>query len=230
MATEAVEASNRTIARAAANAAEQHGDRVAVRFQRDGEWRQLTFAEVAEIVDEIALGLVGLGIERGDRVALLANTRPDWTFSSLAISRAGAVVVPIYPTNSPEECEWVAGNSDSRIVICEDAGQAAKIDKVRSGLPDLEHVILIDPDPATPTPTRPATAGTSRSTPSASRAAAATAPSSIGAARQSPRATLTRSSTRRARPERPRASCSATATARRSASCARRSGSSPRKT
>ena len=146
MTTEAVEASNRTIARAAANAAEQHGDRVAVRFQRDGEWRQLTFAEVAEIVDEIALGLVGLGIERGDRVALLANTRPDWTFSSLAISRAGAVVVPIYPTNSPEECEWVAGNSDSRIVICEDAGQAAKIDKVRSGLPDLEHVILIDPD------------------------------------------------------------------------------------
>ena len=148
MATEAVEASNRTIARAAANAAEQHGDRVAVRFQRDGEWRQLTFAEVAEIVDEIALGLVGLGIERGDRVALLANTRPDWTFSSLAISRAGAVVVPIYPTNSPEECEWVAGNSDARIVICEDAGQAAKIDKVRSGLPDLEHVVLIDPGPA----------------------------------------------------------------------------------
>ncbi len=146
MATEAVEASNRTIARAAANAAEQHGDRVAARFQRDGEWRELTFAEVAEIVDEIALGLVGLGIEVGDRVALLANTRPEWTFSSLAISRAGAVVVPIYPTNSPEECEWVAGNSDSRIVICEDPGQAAKIDKVRSGLPDLEHVVLIDPD------------------------------------------------------------------------------------
>ena len=101
MATEAVEASNRTIARAAANAAEQHGGRVAVRFQRDGEWRELTFAEVAEIVDEIALGLVGLGIEPGDRVALLANTRPEWTFSSLAISRAGAVVVPIYPDELP---------------------------------------------------------------------------------------------------------------------------------
>jgi long-chain acyl-CoA synthetase len=128
----------------------QQDDR-ASRGQRRGATRwprrgQLTFAEVAEIVDETALGLVGLGIEPGDRVALLANTRPEWTFSSLAISRAGAVVVPIYPTNSPEECEWVAGNSDSRIVICEDAGQAAKIDKVRSGLPDLEHIILIDPD------------------------------------------------------------------------------------
>ena len=145
MATEAVDAGNRTIARAAANAAARYPDRVSVRYQQDGEWRELTFAEVAEVVDEIALGLVGLGIEPGDRVALLANTRPEWTYSSLAISRAGAVVVPIYPTNSPEECEWVLGNSDSRIVICEDAGQAAKIEQVRSGLDKLEHALLIDP-------------------------------------------------------------------------------------
>ena len=145
MATEAVDAGNKTIARAAANAAERRGARLAVKYQSDGEWRELTFAEVSEIVDEIALGLVGLGVESGDRVALLANTRPEWTFSSLAISRAGAVVVPIYPTNSPEECEWVAGNSESRVVICEDAGQAAKIEQVRSGLDELEHVVVIDP-------------------------------------------------------------------------------------
>ncbi len=145
MATEAVDAVNRTIARAAANAAERRPDRLAVKYQSDGEWRELTFAEVSKIVDEIALGLVGLGIQPGDRVALLANTRPEWTFSSLAISRAGAVVVPVYPTNSPEECEWVAGNSESRIVICEDAGQAAKIDQVRGGLEQLEQVVVIDP-------------------------------------------------------------------------------------
>jgi long-chain acyl-CoA synthetase len=144
MATEAVDASNRTIARAAANAAARYPERVSVRYQQDGEWRELTFAEVAEVVDEIALGLVGLGMEPGDRVSLLANTRPEWTLSSLAISRAGAVVVPIYPTNSPEECEWVVGNSDSRIVICEDAGQAAKIETVRGGLDKLEHVLLIE--------------------------------------------------------------------------------------
>jgi long-chain acyl-CoA synthetase len=146
MATEAVAASNRTIARAAADAAERHRDRLSVRYQRDGEWHEKTFAEVSEIVEEIALGLVGLGIEPGDRVGLLANTRPEWTFSSLAISRAGAVVVPIYPTNSPEECEWVLGNSDSRVVICEDAGQAAKVEQVRERLDDLEHIVLIDAD------------------------------------------------------------------------------------
>ncbi len=146
MATEAIKATNRTIARAAANAAERYRDRVSVRYLADGEWRRLTFAEVAEIVDEIALGLVSLGIERGDRVGLLANTRAEWTFSSLGISRAGAIVVPIYPTNSPEECEWVLGNSDSRIVICEDAGQAAKIGQVRERLEHLAHVVLIEHD------------------------------------------------------------------------------------
>jgi long-chain acyl-CoA synthetase len=142
----ATQASNRTIARAAASAAERFGDRTAVRHRKDDEWHDATFAEVATIVDEIALGLVGLGMQPGDRVALLANTRPEWTYSSLAISRAGGIVVPIYPTNSPEECEWVAGNSDARIVICEDQSQEAKIEQVRGNLEHLEHVVLIDGD------------------------------------------------------------------------------------
>jgi long-chain acyl-CoA synthetase len=156
MATETVHASNRTIARAAASAAERFGDRTAVRHrQNDDEWQDTTFAEVATIVDELALGLIDLGLAPGDRVALLANTRPEWTYSSLAISRAGAIVVPIYPTNSPQECEWVAGNSDAKIVICEDAGQKAKIERVRSNLGHLEHVVLIESDDASPqtTPT-----------------------------------------------------------------------------
>jgi len=146
MATGAVQASNRTIARAAANAADRFADRLAVRYKRGEGWADHTFAEVSEIVDEIALGLLHLGLEPGDRVGLLANTRAEWTYSSLAISRAGGVVVPIYPTNSPDECEWVIGNSDSKIVIAEDAGQAAKIEEVRERLSDLEHVVLIDPD------------------------------------------------------------------------------------
>jgi long-chain acyl-CoA synthetase len=145
MATEAVEASNRTISRAAARAAERFGDETAVKYKHDGEWVERSWgADVGELVDELALGLVGLGVEPGDRVSLLANTRPEWTYASLAISRVGAVVVPIYPTNSPEECEWVAGNSQSRVVICEDAEQAAKIEQVRAGLEHLEHVVVID--------------------------------------------------------------------------------------
>ncbi len=144
MASGAVQASNRTIARAAANAADRFADRVAVRSKDGEEWRDRTFAEVSEIVDEIALGLISLGLEPGERVSLLCNTRPEWTYCSLAISRAGGVVVPVYPTNSPSECEWVVGNSDSRIAICEDQGQVAKIEQVGERLEHLEHVVVID--------------------------------------------------------------------------------------
>ena len=58
---------------------------------------------------EIALGLIELGVEPGDRVCILANTRPEWTYADFAATSAGAVVVPIYQTNSPEECPWVIG-------------------------------------------------------------------------------------------------------------------------
>ena len=76
---------------------------------------------------------------------MLCSTRPEWTYASFGITSAGGVVVPIYPTNSPEECEWVASNSESRFVICEDASQVAKIAKVRDRLPQLEAVVVIDP-------------------------------------------------------------------------------------
>jgi long-chain acyl-CoA synthetase len=135
---------SRTIADLARRAAEKHGDRVAVRFKRDGAWHDKTFAEVYAIVSEIGRGLVDLGLEPGERVGLLANTRPEWTYADFAISAAGGVVVPIYPTNSPEECEWVVGNSEAVAVVCEDAEQVAKIAAVRERLPQLRHVIVVD--------------------------------------------------------------------------------------
>jgi long-chain acyl-CoA synthetase len=132
----------RTVAELAGAAAARFGERTATRAKdADGGWTETTFAELGGQVEELALGLIALGIEAGDRVAVLANTRPEWTLSSLAISAAGGVVVPVYQTNSPEECEWVVGNSGSAAVICEDAEQRAKVDRVRGGLPELRHVI-----------------------------------------------------------------------------------------
>src|SRR3954454_20964929 len=134
-----------TIADLLGRAAEQFADNVAVQYKADGAWRDVTYAEVGEIVSEIGRGLIDLGIQPGERVSLLCNTRPEWTYADFAISSAGAVVVPIYPTNSPEECEWVAGNSEAVAVICEDAGQGAKIAAVRDRLPSLRHLIIVDP-------------------------------------------------------------------------------------
>ena len=110
-----------TIADIVSLAAERYGERPAARFKRDGEWRELSYTELGETVSEIARGLIDLGLAPGDRVALLCTTRLEWTFADFGITSAGAVVVPVYPTNSPEECEWVAGNSESRFIVCEDA-------------------------------------------------------------------------------------------------------------
>ena len=138
------QAGTRTAADLAAAAATKHGSAMAMRFKHDGEWQQLTYEEVAEAVDELAKGLIGLGVAAGDRVGILANTRGEWSMASFAISAAGGVVVPVYPTNAPEECEWVLGNSGAVAVVCEDASQLAKIDKVRNNLPELNHTIGIE--------------------------------------------------------------------------------------
>src|SRR5690348_4101791 len=133
-----------TVASLPGSAAERFGSHTAARFKQDGEWSEMTYAEMGEAVDEIALGLVELGIELGDRVCVLAETRLEWTLASLGASAAGAVAVPVYPTNAPSECKWVAGNSGARAIFCENEGQRAKIEEVRDELPDLEHVIGID--------------------------------------------------------------------------------------
>ena len=133
-----------TVATPAGAAGERFGDGKPPRYKSGDEWRELSFAQVSTAVNEIALGLVDLGIEPGDRVAILADTRVEWTLASYAISAAGAVVVPVYPTNSPKECAWVLGNSGSRAVFCESQSQRAKIDQVRDELPDLKTTIGIE--------------------------------------------------------------------------------------
>ena len=121
-----------------------HAEKTAVRFKRDGAWHDINYAELARIVQEVGLGLIDLGIEPGERVCILANTRPEWTYADLGASSAGAVVVPIYQTNSPEECLWVISDSGAGAIVCEDDEQLAKIVAIRDQLPGLRTVIVID--------------------------------------------------------------------------------------
>ena len=134
-----------TVAALPGSAAERFEARVAARYKVGDEWRELSYGEVGRQIDEIALGLIELGIEPGDRICLLADTRLEWMLASYAISAAGAVVVPVYPTNSPLECRWVAGDSGARAIVCENGLQRAKIEQVRDELPELAHVIGIEP-------------------------------------------------------------------------------------
>jgi long-chain acyl-CoA synthetase len=133
-----------TVASLPGSAAERFASNVAARFKDSDQWRECSYADFGNAIDEIALGLIDLGIDVGDRVCLLAETRVEWSLASFGISAAGAVAVPVYPTNAANECKWVAGNSGARAIVCENEGQRAKIDEVRGELPDLEHVIGID--------------------------------------------------------------------------------------
>jgi long-chain acyl-CoA synthetase len=141
---------SKTMADLFGRAAEIHGDNPFARHKVGDEWQDVSYAQAWEIVREIGLGLIDLGVESGDRVCILANTRPEWSFADFGASSAGAVVVPIYQTNSPHECEWVAGNSEAVAVIAEDATQVAKIVEVRGNLPHLRHIIVMEPEGADP--------------------------------------------------------------------------------
>jgi long-chain acyl-CoA synthetase len=137
--------STETLATLLPDAVARNRERVAIRHRGATGWRDISYDEVGETVTALAVGLVALGIAPGDRVAILAATRPEWTYADFAISMAGCVVVPIYPTNSPQECEWVLSDSDAVAVVCEDASQVAKVLAVRDRLPRLRTLISIEP-------------------------------------------------------------------------------------
>ena len=136
---------SKTVADLAPLAAERHADLPAVTYKDEaGQWVSKTYREVGDIVRRLALGLIELGIEKGDKVAILANTRPEWTYFDFAALSVGATVVPIYQTNSPDECRYVLENSDAKAVIVEDSEQLAKIDAIRDRVPKLEQVIRME--------------------------------------------------------------------------------------
>ena len=119
-------------------------DGPALRFARGDTWTEMSYAELGTVVREIARGLIALGIRPGDRVSILSGTRAEWTLVDIGALCAGAVVAPIYHTNSPEESHYVLEHAESRLVFCEDAQQAAKVEQVREVCPALEHVVTFD--------------------------------------------------------------------------------------
>jgi long-chain acyl-CoA synthetase len=123
--------------------AERHSG-PALRYARGDDWIEMTYAQLGSATREIARGLVALGVEPGDRVSILAGTRHEWTLCDFGALCAGAVVAPIYHTNSPDECQYVLEHAGSRVVFCEDAEQLAKVEQVRDRCPQLEHVVTFD--------------------------------------------------------------------------------------
>lgn len=109
------------------------------------QWRATTYRELGRQVRDLALGLVELGVQRGERVALLSENRPEWAVADLAILAAGAVNVPLYSTLPALQAEYILANSEARVAICSGAKQLAKVLEVRERLPALQHVLVMDP-------------------------------------------------------------------------------------
>src|SRR4051794_10145190 len=126
-------------------AARKHAGRTALKHKDGDQWVDVSFDEFGDAVRETALGLMALGIAKGDRVSILANTRPEWAYACFAILTAGGVSVSIYQTNSPSEVQYVANHSESKAIFVEDAEQLAKVRQCRAELPALEHIVIFEP-------------------------------------------------------------------------------------
>ncbi|MFJ3229803.1 AMP-dependent synthetase/ligase [Streptomyces sp. NPDC086787] len=113
--------------------------------QGQDEWKSLSWAQAAERVYAIAAGLIELGVLPEQRVALASSTRVEWILADLGILCAGAATTTIYPQTNTEESAFILADSDSRVLIAEDASQLAKAVEKRAELPELNHVIVIDP-------------------------------------------------------------------------------------
>jgi long-chain acyl-CoA synthetase len=119
-------------------------DTAGFRHKVNGTWAPVTWHEFAEQVRGIAAGLIGAGIRPGDRVGLMSRTRFEWSLLDYGILTAGGVTVPIYPTSSAEQVEWILADSGAAAVVVETEDHAGIIAQVRGRLPALAHVWEID--------------------------------------------------------------------------------------
>src|SRR3954464_10049653 len=130
----------KTLAAMALEAIERF-DGPALKYKEDGDWKELSYEDLGVAIGGVAGGLIDLGVEAGQRVAIFSDTRPEWTLADLGGVVAGAQVVPIYHTASEEEAEHVLKDSESRVVFVENE---EKLETAReaSGDLDVEHFVL----------------------------------------------------------------------------------------
>lgn len=128
------------------NAVAARKDDVWLRQKELGIWRSWTWAQCAEVVRELALGLTAIDFKVGDTLAILANTRAEWVLADLAALSAGGVVNGVYPTDAASQLAYLCEDSSASILVVEDEEQLDKALEVRSSLPLLKHIIVMDMD------------------------------------------------------------------------------------
>ena len=142
---EVIENRARSVARMFYDRVEKSANREAYRYPDENEvWHSLTWAETGDHVTRLAAGLVALGIEPEQRVAIASGTRYEWIFADLAINAAAAATTTVYPTTAAEDVAYILADSGSRIVFAEDDEQIKKLVEKRSELPDVMKIVTFD--------------------------------------------------------------------------------------
>ncbi len=124
--------------------ADSRANDAALRVKRLGRWEEFSWADYERRAASVGLGLRELGVGTGDRVAVLADNRPEWLFADLGTQGLGGVTVGVYPTSSEAEVGHVLANSVAKIVMVEDEEQLDKTLLVRDQLPHLEKIVVMD--------------------------------------------------------------------------------------
>jgi long-chain acyl-CoA synthetase len=120
------------------------GQRVAALRKVSGAWKPLTWSELASLAEEAAWGFFALGVKAGDKVALISNTRVEWTVADMGIAHGAAVSVPIYHSSLPEDIRYILQNSAAGVVVVEDDKQLRKLREMRAHLPAVRTVVLLE--------------------------------------------------------------------------------------
>lgn len=127
------------------NRAKRDPDGAMIEYKtEDGTWQPYSAQVFRDMVIDLAKGLIGLGVNKGDSVAIVSRTRWEWTALDMAIMSIGALTVPVYETNSASQVSWIFNDSKVTLAIAEDDGQRDKIESVRDEVPTLRNVFVIE--------------------------------------------------------------------------------------
>ncbi|RLB38301.1 MAG: hypothetical protein DRH30_11735, partial [Deltaproteobacteria bacterium] len=127
-------------------ASERPDRKALIEMGPDGEWVSTTWGEYGQAVRHLAKGLISLGVQSGDGVALIGNNRRDWVISQMGISAAAAVPAPIYATNTVDQVAYIVQHCRAKVAICDNEAQLAKyLAALDRGLIEIDHIITMDP-------------------------------------------------------------------------------------
>ncbi|MGB9736602.1 MAG: AMP-dependent synthetase/ligase [bacterium] len=131
---------------------QRYKDRALQMYKKDGKWLTISWNQVKDIVELVGLGLIGLGLDPKDTVALLSENRPEWAHADLGITSAGGINVPIYATNTPQQVEYIVNDAETKYIFVSNKLQLEKVMKVKANLKKLQKIIIFEQLDANPAP------------------------------------------------------------------------------